>query len=112
MPLQHVRQQPDRLLIDVGEMDRRGQQVAAGDQLAEVGNAGPGSEPHLRFAAFELDASGRPQAIPLTFTGLNIMSQDEGISFSLGPKTPKGYFLSVNQKQYLAKDFPLEFRIM
>jgi hypothetical protein len=49
----------------------RGQQVAAGAPLAEVGNAGPGSEPHLRFAAFELDASGRPQAIPLGFTGLS-----------------------------------------
>jgi hypothetical protein len=52
----------------------RGQQVAAGDALAEVGNAGPGTEPHLRFAAFELDASGRPQAIPLSFTGLSSVS--------------------------------------
>jgi hypothetical protein len=51
-----------------------GQHVNAGDVLAEVGNAGFSSEPHLHFAAFVLDATGRVRAGPLSVTGLTSAS--------------------------------------
>ena len=47
-----------------------GQQVSAGDQLAEVGNAGFSTEPHLHFEQVELDATGRVHALPSSISGL------------------------------------------
>jgi hypothetical protein len=60
----HVRQ--GSALVKVG------QQVAAGDPLAAVGNAGFSSEPHLHFACFRVDETGRPRALPMRFTGLQV----------------------------------------
>jgi hypothetical protein len=47
-----------------------GQQVSAGDTLAALGNAGFSSEPHLHFACFRIDETGRPRALPLRVQGL------------------------------------------
>jgi len=47
-----------------------GQTVHAGQVLAQVGNAGYTTEPHLHFAVFKLDASGRVRALPINVNGL------------------------------------------
>jgi hypothetical protein len=51
-----------------------GQLVQTGDLLGEVGNAGDSPEPQLRFWQFQIDDTGRPQALPLAFTGLTTVS--------------------------------------
>ena len=48
-----------------------GDVVRAGDVLAEVGNAGFSTEPHLHLAYYTLDASGRVRALPMAFPGLS-----------------------------------------
>lgn len=58
----HVRQ--------VSAVVQVGQSVKAGDPLAQVGNAGFSTEPHLHFACFRIDASGRVQALPMRFDNL------------------------------------------
>ncbi len=58
----HVRQGSARVVV--------GQSVVAGQTLAEVGNAGFSSEPHLHFALYEIDATGRAQAAPIAIAGL------------------------------------------
>jgi hypothetical protein len=49
-----------------------GQTVKAGDLLGQVGNNANVSEPHLHVAAYVLNFNGRPQAVPLAFTGLRL----------------------------------------
>src|SRR5439155_6150984 len=58
----HVRQGSARVTA--------GQQVDAGTQLADVGNAGFSTEPHLHFEQVEIGASGRLHALPSSFVGL------------------------------------------
>lgn len=43
-----------------------GDAVSAGDELGKVGNAGQSSEPHLHFACFRTNATGRIQGLPLS----------------------------------------------
>lgn len=50
---------------------RVGDPVAAGTVIAEVGNAGASSEPHLHFHAYKLDATGRVAGIPVAVNGLH-----------------------------------------
>jgi hypothetical protein len=52
---------------------KRGQAVKAGDPLGAVGNAGTSSEPSLHLSQFEIDETGRAQAVPLGFTGLSVV---------------------------------------
>jgi murein DD-endopeptidase MepM/ murein hydrolase activator NlpD len=44
-----------------------GQRVRAGQVIAQVGNSGS-SEPHLHFLAYRIDGTGRPVAVPVSFT--------------------------------------------
>lgn len=44
-----------------------GTRVKAGQVIAQVGNSGSSSEPHLHFMAFRLDASGKLLPVPVTF---------------------------------------------
>ena len=45
-----------------------GSRVRAGQPIAQVGNSGNSSEPHLHFQVFRIDDTGRIQGIPVTFT--------------------------------------------
>lgn len=47
-----------------------GDAVKAGAALAQVGNSGFTTEPHLHFEIIEIDASGRAHAVPAAPTGL------------------------------------------
>jgi murein DD-endopeptidase MepM/ murein hydrolase activator NlpD len=60
-----------------------GQTVYAGSVIGLVGNAGASSEPHLHFAVFKLDATGRAAAVPFTVPG---MKSATGASVSGVPK--------------------------
>jgi hypothetical protein len=51
-----------------------GQVVAAGTKIAEVGNAGSSSEPHLHFHAFRVDNTGRVAAVPTVINGLTSLN--------------------------------------
>jgi hypothetical protein len=55
---------------------RAGQEVKAGDVIGRVGNAGFSTEPHLHFACFKIDATGRPQALPMEMAKLKTESGD------------------------------------
>ena len=52
-----------------------GDRVEAGQMLARVGNAGFSSEPHLHFAAFRLDQTGRLRALPVRFADLRASAE-------------------------------------
>lgn len=54
-----------------------GQHVAAGDPLGRVGNAGFSTEPHLHFACFRIDATGRVRALPMELKALRTLSGEE-----------------------------------
>ena len=54
-----------------------GQEVKAGDLLGRVGNAGFSSEPHLHFACFQIDATGRVRALPIEASGLKTTAGEE-----------------------------------
>jgi hypothetical protein len=53
---------------------KKGQPVKAGDMLGEVGNAGDTFEPQLSIYMYELEESGRPQAVAMSFTGLTTLA--------------------------------------
>jgi murein DD-endopeptidase MepM/ murein hydrolase activator NlpD len=55
---------------------RAGQEVKAGDVIGRVGNAGFSTEPHLHFACFKIDATGRPRALPMEMAQLKTESGD------------------------------------
>jgi hypothetical protein len=65
-----------------------GQVVAAGTVIAEVGNAGGSSGPHLHFHAYKIDATGRQQAVPVTVNGLK---NTAGVGLVGIPKGPLQY---------------------
>jgi Peptidase family M23 len=44
--------------------------VVVGQQIAEIGNAGGSSEPHLHFACFRLDDRGEATNVPVIMDGL------------------------------------------
>jgi murein DD-endopeptidase MepM/ murein hydrolase activator NlpD len=61
-----------------------GQEVQAGEVLARVGNAGFSTEPHLHFAAFKIDATGRVQAVPMEIDKLRTASGEEVSGVPMG----------------------------
>jgi hypothetical protein len=65
-----------------------GRWVAAGTVLAQVGNAGASTEPHLHFAVYKLDSSGRVQALSVAPTGLK---STKGAPLSGVPKSEAEY---------------------
>jgi hypothetical protein len=62
-----------------------GQTVYAGSVVGLVGNAGASSEPHLHFAVFKLDATGRAAAVAFTIPGMRSAS---GANVTGVPKSP------------------------
>jgi len=62
-----------------------GQTVYAGSVVGLVGNAGASSEPHLHFAMFKIDATGRAAAVAFSVPG---MKSATGASVTGVPKSP------------------------
>jgi peptidase M23-like protein len=55
---------------------KAGDRMAAGQEIARVGNAGFTTEPHLHLAAFRIDETGRVRALPLRFEDLRAGAAD------------------------------------
>jgi murein DD-endopeptidase MepM/ murein hydrolase activator NlpD len=63
---------------------KRGDAINAGQLLGRIGNAGHSSEPHLHFAMFILDETGRAQALPMTFKHLKNKDGSPVVGVPLG----------------------------
>jgi hypothetical protein len=68
----HVRQNSAKVKIN--------QMVNEGTYLADIGNAGKSSEPHLHVGYFKYNSAGRLQALPMTFNNLRFYYPPEPIS--------------------------------
>jgi murein DD-endopeptidase MepM/ murein hydrolase activator NlpD len=51
----------------IPERLKKGARVKAGQVLAQVGNSGASSEPHLQFFAFRLGSDGAVHPLPVAF---------------------------------------------
>lgn len=67
-----------------------GQRVEAGQQLAECGNSGNTSEPHLHFQLMDSPRASFAAGLPFEFAGLDIPGNEEVLVVEDGPGTFMG----------------------
>ncbi len=81
---------------------RAGERVSAGDVLAEVGNSGNTTEPHLHFQLMDAPVATGAAGLPWRWRGLELLDQTDPTRTTGGPKASALDGVPPNGRVFLA----------